>query len=151
MKPSQPTSRRTFLTGAAAAGPVFAAAPYLALAKGRLQDADEKPEGEKKKEDKPVPPNPEYAKLRIAYIGCGGIGGHHFETTWELGVSCAALCDVDESHFKKGKELFPNAPTYSDYRQMFDKEGKNIDAVMVGTPDHHHYPATAIAMQLGKH
>ena len=38
-----------------------------------------------------------------------------------------------------------------DYRRMFDKEHKNIDAVMIGTPDHHHYPATIIAMQLGKH
>ena len=40
---------------------------------------------------------------------------------------------------------------YTDYRRMFDRHAKDIDAVMVGTPEHHHYPATAMAMSLGKH
>jgi predicted dehydrogenase len=139
----KPHTRRDFLHTAAVAGAGIAASPYLALARTRIQD-------EKPQEEKPTT-NPAYAKLRVAFIGCGGIGGHHFDTTKEIGVSCAAMCDVDTGHFKKGKELYPDAPTFQDYRQMFDKEGKNIDAVMVGTPDHHHYPATAIAMQLGKH
>src|SRR5690606_5252419 len=38
-----------------------------------------------------------------------------------------------------------------DYREMFDKEKGNFDAVMIGVPDHHHYPATVLAMQHGVH
>ncbi|MCK4341946.1 MAG: Gfo/Idh/MocA family oxidoreductase [Phycisphaerae bacterium] len=52
---------------------------------------------------------------------------------------------------KQAAELYPQAARYQDYRKLFDQEHKNIDAVMVGTPDHHHYPATMIALQLGKH
>ncbi len=90
-------------------------------------------------------------KLRIAFIGAGGIGGHHLETTEELGVECPCFCDVDTGRMKKAADLYPQAARYQDYRRMFDKEHKNFDAVMVGTPDHHHYPATMMAMQLGKH
>jgi predicted dehydrogenase len=48
-------------------------------------------------------------------------------------------------------EHFPQARAYQDYREMFDKEHANFDAVMIGTPDHHHYPATMMAMKLNKH
>ena len=90
-------------------------------------------------------------ELRVAYIGTGGIGGYHLEETHELGVACPCFCDVDTTKMEKAVEYFPNANRYQDYREMFDKEHHNIDAVMIGTPDHHHYPATIIAMQLGKH
>lgn len=92
-----------------------------------------------------------YPDVRVAYIGTGGIGGHHLEETVALGVSCPCYCDVDTRRFAKYAEQYPQARQYQDYRKMFDKEHQNIDAVMVGTPDHHHYPATIIAMQLGKH
>ena len=90
-------------------------------------------------------------KLRIAFIGTGGIGGWHLDQTLELGVTCPCFCDVDTERMAKAVEHYPNAKRYQDYRKMFDAEHKNFDAVMVGTPDHHHYPATMIAMQLGKH
>lgn len=92
-----------------------------------------------------------YSDLRIAYIGTGGIGGYHLEETTKLGVSCLCYCDVDTTHFKEAAEKFPKARGYQDYREMFDKEHKNFDAVMIGIPDHNHYPATVIAMQHGKH
>jgi predicted dehydrogenase len=46
---------------------------------------------------------------------------------------------------------WPDAKAYTDYREMFDRHHREIDAVMVGIPDHSHFPATMIAMQLGKH
>ena len=45
----------------------------------------------------------------------------------------------------------PNAKKYKDYRKMFETEGKNIDAVMIATPDHMHTPVALLAMQHGKH
>jgi predicted dehydrogenase len=99
-------------------------------------------------------------KLRIAYIGVNGNGASGRRTIEELGGAvCPCYCDVDTRQFKAGKkgsvvsvrEQHPEANPYQDYRQMFDKEHKNIDAVVIAIPDHHHYPATMIAMQLGIH
>ena len=79
------------------------------------------------------------------------MGGTQIEATKDLGVVCPCYCDVDTSRMKRAVEHYPQAKAYQDYREMFDKEHKNFDAVMIGVPDHHHYPATMIAMQLGKH
>ena len=62
-----------------------------------------------------------------------------------------ALCDVDEVRSAKGFAAYPNTKKYRDYRKMFETEGKNIDAVMIATPDHLHTPVALLAMQQGKH
>jgi hypothetical protein len=70
-----------------------------------------------------------------------------------------ALCDVDESEaaiarMKRSKEpvwdVFPKAAKYKDFRVMLEKQ-KDIDAVIVATPDHTHAVVAVAAMQLGKH
>ncbi|MCA9245188.1 MAG: Gfo/Idh/MocA family oxidoreductase, partial [Phycisphaerales bacterium] len=94
---------------------------------------------------------PKIERLRIAYIGTNGIGNYHLEKTRELGITCPCFCDVDTDRMGKAVEFWPGATRYQDYRKMFEREAKNFDAVMVGTPDHHHYPATLMAMKLGKH
>ncbi|MFO0263405.1 MAG: Gfo/Idh/MocA family protein, partial [Planctomycetota bacterium] len=48
-------------------------------------------------------------------------------------------------------EAHPQAKKFRDYRELFDKEANNIDAVVVSTADHTHAPATSVALQLGKH
>ncbi|MBN2029522.1 Gfo/Idh/MocA family oxidoreductase [bacterium] len=61
-----------------------------------------------------------------------------------------ALCDVDmefAAHVFKG---YPKAKVYQDFRKMLDNE-KEIDAVVIGTPDHMHAPIAAYAMKMGKH
>jgi len=88
-------------------------------------------------------------KLRLAAIGIGGRG------TPDL-LACAseeivALCDVD---FDRGRAMFtefPQAARYRDYRQMLDEMGDGIDAVIVATPDHTHFPAAMMAISRGKH
>jgi predicted dehydrogenase len=62
-----------------------------------------------------------------------------------------ALCDVDESWSSKARDQFPKAAFFTDYRKMFDKIAKEVDAVVVSTPDHSHAPAASMAMNLGKH
>ncbi len=87
-------------------------------------------------------------KLNIAGIGVGGKGES------DIGLceseSVVALCDVDERNGARSFKRFPQAARYKDYRVMLEKE-KGIDAVTVSTPDHHHAPASLLAMRLGKH
>ncbi len=88
-------------------------------------------------------------KLSIAGIGVGGQGA------WDIG-NCAgenivALCDVDDRRCAPTLEKFPKAKRYRDFRKMLDEMGRQIDAVVVGTPDHVHAPASAMAMRMGKH
>jgi hypothetical protein len=61
-----------------------------------------------------------------------------------------ALCDVDWKKASGTFDRFPNATKYTDYRMLLDKE-KNIDAVMIATPDHMHAPVAVAAMHVGKH
>ena len=62
-----------------------------------------------------------------------------------------ALTDVDWSRGAGGFAAFPNAAKYKDFRQMLDKSGKDIDAVVIGTADHMHAACALACMQLGKH
>lgn len=97
------------------------------------------------------------SKLNLAFIGVGGRGGANINgcnMLDENGVALnniVALCDVSEERAASGFEQFPNAKRFTDFRVMFDKMGKDIDAVVIATPDHTHFPATMAAMQLGKH
>ncbi len=61
-----------------------------------------------------------------------------------------ALCDVDEEYAAHMFAGYPRAKQYTDFRRMLDREPE-IDAVVVGTPDHLHAPIAAYAMRMGKH
>lgn len=65
--------------------------------------------------------------------------------------SIVALCDVDHSFAAPLFRRYPGARIYRDYREMFDKEEKNIDAVIVATPDHSHALVTMRALAMRKH
>lgn len=69
-----------------------------------------------------------------------------------MNENIVALCDVDTgAHTAAARKKFPNAKQFEDYRVMFDKMDKDIDAVIVATPDHTHAVITMEAMQRGKH
>ena len=88
-------------------------------------------------------------KLNIAFIGSGGQAGFSLEHLVDHNI--VALCDVDERRAAGAFAQFPKAERFRDYRRMLDQMGRQIDAVVVATPDHTHAPASIRAMQLGKH
>ncbi|MEP7228679.1 MAG: Gfo/Idh/MocA family oxidoreductase [Ginsengibacter sp.] len=91
-------------------------------------------------------------RLTIAAIGVGGKGESDIANFYKSGkADIAVLCDVDDRRAATTVKNFPKAKFYKDWRQMLDKESKNIDAVSVSTPDHTHAVAAIAAMQLGKH
>jgi len=91
-------------------------------------------------------------KIRFALIGIGGMGAKGVNIGVEEQVVAAA--DVDMQHaansVQKIKAAAPGATFYADYRKLFDEQ-KQLDAVWVATPDHHHFPATLRALEAGLH
>jgi predicted dehydrogenase len=88
-------------------------------------------------------------KLNIAGIGVAGRGGD--DVRGVASENLVALCDVDDAHAAKTFEQFPNAKRYKDFLKMLDEIHSEIDAVVVGTPDHTHAPPAVMAMKMGKH
>ena len=91
------------------------------------------------------------AKLNVAGIGIGSRGGADVGEVAGLGHNFVALCDVDEKYAAKEFAKYPGAKQFKDYRVMLDKMGKEIDAVVIGTPDHTHAVIAMEAMRHGKH
>jgi len=125
-KPSRAT-RRTFLSSTAFAVSVTVL-PRHVLGRGTLSPSE---------------------KLNIAGVGVGGMGGSNVANC--SGENIVALCDVDAGGYAaKTIAQHPKAAVYRDFRVMFDKQ-KDIDAVIVATPDHNHAVIGMAAIQLGKH
>lgn len=91
---------------------------------------------------------PPIEKLNIAGIGVGGQGGHVVSQMTSENI--VALCDVDSGHAGGVFRRYPQAKVYQDYRKMLEQQ-KDIDAVIVATPDHLHAIISIAAMKLGKH
>ena len=89
-------------------------------------------------------------KLRVAGIGVGGKGSGDIEQA-SLLMDVVALCDIDNNRLNDRAKTWPSAQKFFDYRVLFDKVGKEIDAVVVSTADHSHAPASLLAMRAGKH
>src|SRR5689334_14857254 len=88
-------------------------------------------------------------KLNVVQIGCGGRGSNHLD--WIVAKSkenLIAIVDPDEKSYSKVKKMLEandqsasKLKTFTDYRVMYDKLGKELDAVFIATPNHHHAPA----------
>ncbi len=125
-------SRRELLGKAAVAAGAFTIVPSYVLG---ANASGQKPPSE---------------KLNIATIGIGGMGHSNTRKCADAGENIVALCDVDEKHAAKVFDEYPNAKKYSDFRKMLE-EVRNIDAVIVATPDHTHAVAAMMAIKMGKH
>jgi predicted dehydrogenase len=90
------------------------------------------------------------SKLNLAIIGSGGKGGDNINGLKSENI--VALCDVDAKTLAKAGEKFPQAKQFRDYRKLFDElKSAEYDAVVISTPDHHHFPATLRALKAKKH
>ncbi len=89
-------------------------------------------------------------RLNIAIVGCGGQGGGNASQKAIAAENIVALCDVDSNRASTVFNRYPNVTKYTDFRQMLEKQ-KDINAVVVSTPDHTHCHASAMAIQRGKH
>jgi len=94
---------------------------------------------------------PANSKINLALIGTGGIAG--VAIVGARKENLVAICDVNEANLSVHADLNPQMKTaaqFRDFRVMLDKMGKDIDAVVICTPDHTHFAATMDAMQRGK-
>jgi len=123
-------SRRNFLKTGAASTAAFVIAPSSILGKshGHVAPSD---------------------KMNIAGIGVGGVGRRNLKNMSTENI--VALCDVDWTYAQKTFNDYPKAKLFKDWRVMFDEIGKEIDGVLVATPDHTHAVVAANAITLGKH
>lgn len=113
----QHRSRREFLQKAVLAGTAVATRPLVAAEKGGRQ-----PVGKGR-------------KLNLAVIGVAGRGGANLNGV--AAENIVALCDIDRTRLAPAAKRFPHAKTYDDYRRVFDNH-KDLDGVVVSTPDHMH-------------
>lgn len=94
-------------------------------------------------------------KVRLAAIGCGAQAWFDLKTLAKNKDLCevVALCDTDigAPHTRAALKAYPTLPRFQDFRKMFDKMANEIDAVLIGTPDHSHFCAAMHAIRLGKH
>ncbi|WP_206606677.1 Gfo/Idh/MocA family oxidoreductase [Steroidobacter cummioxidans] len=130
MYSSSSPSRRSFLTSVATLGAVSTLAPGFLKA----QAAN--------------------GLVNVAYCGIGNRGEQVIKSMQATGLAnVVALCDTDMGapHTKEVLGLFPGAARFQDFRRMFDKMGRRIDAVVVSTPDFSHFPIAMLAMSQGKH
>jgi len=127
--PRKHSTRRDFLKTSAAIG----AAVYVGHDKAWSQEKS---------------PN---ERVRYACIGVGGKGKSDSQDAGKHG-DVIAICDVDSQTLGKQSKnpVFKDPETFTDYREMFEKMGDQIDAVTISTPDHHHATAASIAMKMGK-
>ncbi len=88
-------------------------------------------------------------RLNIAGIGVGGMG-HGNLRNLERSENIVALCDVDHNYAAGTIKRYPKAKTYVDFRKMLDAQ-KDIEAVVIATPDHTHAVITMAAIKAGKH
>jgi hypothetical protein len=94
-------------------------------------------------ETRNIPPS---EKMNIAAIGFGGMGARNLRNMETENI--VALCDVDPGYVAKTVQRYPQAKFYVDYREMLDKQ-KDIDGVLIATPDHTHAVISMAAMQAG--
>ena len=124
----QKITRRGFLSGVAATAAFTIVPRHVLGGPGRVSPSE---------------------KLSIACIGVGGMGASDVGQVSTENI--IAMCDVDWKHAAGTFGRFPNVKKYRDFRIMLDKEGNNIDAVTVSTPDNIHAVAAMAAIKMGKH
>lgn len=127
-RPGRPLSRRSFLaTGTAALGSALATGCQSSPPPARTIAANE--------------------RLNLGVIGVAGRGGEDLKAVAHHNI--VALCDVDSLRLRAAAQVHSKATTYADFRRLLDRT--DLDAVVVGTPDHTHAVMAIAALQSGRH
>lgn len=129
MKNASSFSRRDFLTSTTAGAAAISSGVFTGAALAESTSANE--------------------LLKIACVGTANRAAADINGV--AGENIVALCDVDSNYLGRAKGQFKDARTYADFREMIDTEAEKIDAVVVGTTDHCHAPATIRAIRKGLH
>jgi len=91
-------------------------------------------------------------RLNVAFIGVGGKGIHAIKVlNGNKHLNMVAFADVDDKMASGAVKEYPTVPIYRDFRVMLDKHDKDIDAVIISTPDHTHHYIAIKCMERGKH
>lgn len=88
-------------------------------------------------------------RVNLAFVGVGGRGRNAIEALVDENI--VAFCDVDEERASENYQKYPDVPKFRDYREMFAEMADKIDAVVITTPDHMHFPVAMTAIAHGKH
>jgi predicted dehydrogenase len=138
MHPNVTPTRRSFL-GALAGGAAFAATGRVATL-----SRDDTPSLRREPQTSPND------RIQIALIGAGGMGVEDAKTALTIdGVQLVAVCDLYEGRLQAARERWgQEIATTRDYREVLDR--RDIDAVIIGTPDHWHTKIAVDAMDKGK-
>ncbi len=136
MKPNRHLNRRGFLQRATTLAGAAAAARHIGMPSLLAADSPNK-------------------KLGVAVIAADGMGGYSFDSA--MRERFVAVCDVDDNRMAAKLKMFgekvknqPAPRAFYDYRKMLDECHRDIDVVLIATPDHHHAPAAIRAIHLGK-
>ncbi|MDO4573703.1 MAG: Gfo/Idh/MocA family oxidoreductase [Planctomycetia bacterium] len=89
------------------------------------------------------------SKLNIAVIGPCNRGGANLSGVLQENI--LGICDVDSRYLEQAGKRVPKAARFEDFRIMLEKLEKDLDAVVVSTPDHTHAVCAVMAMRMGKH
>ncbi|NOX65712.1 MAG: Gfo/Idh/MocA family oxidoreductase [Chlorobi bacterium] len=125
---SKKITRRTFVKGTALSTAAFMIVPRHVLGGPGF-----------------IPPSD---KLNIAGIGIGGMGKNNIKNCADENI--VALCDIDDAYAAPVFKEYPKAKKYHDYRKMLEEQ-KDIDAIIIATPDHTHAVIAMAAIKAGKH
>ncbi|MEM6780032.1 MAG: Gfo/Idh/MocA family oxidoreductase [Planctomycetota bacterium] len=90
-------------------------------------------------------------QFRFGQIGAGGTGRVDLTHAIAAGARPVAFCDVDVQRAGKTYEMHPELPRYTDFREMMDVMHRELDAVVISTPDHGHGVQGLEALRRGKH
>jgi predicted dehydrogenase len=88
-------------------------------------------------------------RLNLVAVGAAGRAAANIQAVASQNI--IAIADVDSQFLEKGAQPYPRATKYRDFRDMLEKEAEKIDGVLVGTPDHTHAVAVAMALRMKKH
>jgi predicted dehydrogenase len=147
-------SRRNFLRSSAAAAALAAGAQFALAAEPPASKPAATTASRPRRERKPLSATTKtkYSQVRLAFVGIGGRGRSDLQEMNEAGATIVAICDTNTEWLDNtASELDRPVTKYSDWRNLLEKEARNIDGVVVATPDHNHAIVAHHAMKLGKH